>query len=176
MDMIKTFTFIIIFVWCLIPSQKLWAQTTPPEVKEQVIQLNQCHDKTLRVRFLCNPDWELEEDKETILIIISQNPAVTLTITRIKTEAVFLEELTPEILQEMGQYADGFSSSKTEISGQEALVVDGHYDSDENVRMRDYYILHKKKLYGILFSVNPPSSFLDYEVLLDKIIRNFEFF
>ena len=134
-----------------------------------------CKDEELGVRLLCNPDWELQTDKETILIIISSDPAVTLTIARQKTPLISVEQLSNTLLTELGQYEEGFDTERIHLAGQEAIKVKGFYKSYPQIRLLDYYLIHNSSLYMVLFSVNPKEKWDDYKFLIKRITESLSF-
>jgi len=142
-------------------------------VKE--VELEVCTDDKLQVKFLCNPDWELETEDNAMLIVISKDPVVTLTIAKAKSPVIFLEQLTKETLAEMGQYADGFTQEKAQFAGQEAVKVQGVPKEFPEIRLLDHYVLYDLILYSVLFSVNPKEKFDDYAALFNKITESFAF-
>src|SRR3989338_10127668 len=81
-----------------------------PQITAESIDLQPCRDEELGVRLLCHPDWEFEADNNALLMIVSSDPAVTVTIAKSNAPVIFLDQLTPEAIQEMGQYAPGFKS------------------------------------------------------------------
>ena len=56
---------------------------------QQADSLEICTDSQLGVKFLCNTQWKLRTVDDAILIIISSEPAVTLTIAKIDSEINF---------------------------------------------------------------------------------------
>lgn len=140
-----------------------------------LMRLEPCKDERLGISILCNPDWELEEYEDTMLIIISSDPAVTLTIAKINESVNFLEELNMEYLKEIGQYMDGFQIEKVTVNKEKAIMVKAFSQQYPDIRLLDYYFLHDKALYGVLFSVNPREDWDKYKTLLKKIAESFKF-
>ena len=141
----------------------------------KTVALHECKDQTLGLQFLCNPDWELEAHDQSMLIIISSDPAVTLTISKAKSPVIFFEQLTDTALKEMGQYVDGFTKEKVQIAGENATKVMGYSIGYPEIRLLDFYFLRDFELYSILFSVNPKEKFSDYESLFISIITSIQF-
>lgn len=140
------------------------------------IALHNCQDAQLEVQFLCNPEWQLEEDENLIFIIIQEdNPAVTMTVAKSQAPVVFLEQLTESRLQEMGKYADGFNRARVPLAETEAIRIKAFPRAYPELRLIDYYLLHNDQLYSILFSINPKERAADYEPLIKKIVSSFKF-
>jgi len=142
---------------------------------DKIVELQVCTDDKLRVKFLCNPDWALETEADAMLIVISEDPAVTMTIAKSKSPVIFLGQLTKEALQEMGQYAEGFSQEKAKLASGDAIKVQGFSREFPEIRLLDYYLLHDLSLYSVLFSVNPKEKFDDFGPLLNQIADSFGF-
>ena len=133
------------------------------------IELHECKDAKLKIQFLCYPDWELQTEKDTVLIIVSKDPLVTITIAKSDDAPISLRQLTPRALKEMGQYADGFETQNVVINGQGGVEVKGRSLTHPKARFLDYYIVRHGELYSLLFSVEPHERWRDYEPLLIKI-------
>jgi len=141
----------------------------------KTVDLQVCTDDKLQVKFLCNPDWELETEDNAMLIVISEDPVVTLTIAKSKSPVIFLEQLTKETLAEMGQYTDGFTQETAQFAGHEAVKVQGVPKEFPEIRLLDHYVLYDLSLYSVLFSVNPKEKFDEYAALFNKIAESFTF-
>jgi hypothetical protein len=139
------------------------------------IELHRCSDAKLGVRFYCNPDWELVSEGDSMLMIISEDPVVTLTIAKSEQPVIFLDQLTEDVLQEIGQYADGFGVSRVWMANQEAVQVIGHHRWHPETQLIDHYLIHDVDLYSVLISISPKESVRDYENLLNIIVEHFEF-
>lgn len=141
----------------------------------QTYQLHECTDDKLGVKFLCDPDWEIQSGDNVMLIIINKNPSVTLTVAKSDTPVVFMEQLTNPVLQELGQYQDGFRTQIVDLGGQQAIQVIGKSKEIASAGLIDFYAIHDINLYSILFLVDPRDSFADYEALFGKIKESFQF-
>ena len=132
-------------------------------------------EKTLKVQFLCNPDWQLQTEKNAMHLIISDDPAVTLTIAKADSPVIFIEQLTDKALKAMGQYQDGFFKARVKVASQDAVKVEGLSEQFPEIRLVDFYVIHDLSLYSILFSVNPKGEWFRYAAVLEKIIQSFQF-
>lgn len=150
---------------------------TPPGRQNPftTVDLQACMDETLGVKFLCNRDWKLKTEQKAILIIISEGPAVTLTIARFNSPVVFLEQLTQKTLQDLGQYAGGFTHEIVPFANQKAIKVQGIAEDFPEIRLLDFYLLHDLSLYSVLFSVNPQEEFEQFGPLFNRIVASFTF-
>ena len=145
------------------------------DIPQKAVELSPCRDGRLGVKFLCDPDWELQTEEETMLIVISSDPAVTVTVARSKAPVVFVEQLTKESLKQMGQYADGFMTENVQFAKQKAVKVEGFAEAYPEIRLLDYYVVNDFKLFSVLFSVNPKEKWADYRPLIEKVVESFEF-
>jgi len=151
------------------------AFSSAEDVKNKTLLLNECHDETLRIKFLCNPDWELLTKDNVILVVIDNDPYISLTIARSDVNVYGIEQLTKEMLKEMGQYRDGFTFEKIRIDQKSALKVDGISQVGGDRGLRDYYLIYKEHLYSILFTIQPNYYLLDYEGLIEQVIQSIRF-
>ena len=139
------------------------------------IELSLCTDKKLDVKFLCNLDWEMETNEGAVLIIISEDPAVTMTISKSNKSVLFLEQLNDRTLEAIGNYKEGFKAQKAWIKEKQGMKVEGFSRGYEEIRLLDYYFISGNTLYGILFSVNPKEGWEAYEPLFEKIVESVDF-
>ena len=139
------------------------------------VELHTCRDDQFGVRFSCNPDWEIEIHEGSVLLIISKDPAVTMTIAQTATPLVFISQINKKFLQEMGHYSDGFETEQVRLANQDAIKVKAFSREFSEVRLLDYYVLRGKVLYSILFSVNPKDEWDHYKFLIKRITDSFAF-
>jgi len=139
------------------------------------IQLEYCSDEILGVRFLCNSNWEVRAEAGTIMIIISADPAVTMTVAKSYTPIATLSQLDEETLTELGQYAEGFSVERVTLAGREALKVKAFPIDYPQARLVDYYLLNDLDFYSLLFSIDPKEEWDKYKFLIQKIADSFYF-
>jgi len=135
-----------------------------------------CSNEELGIRYYCEPEWKRRDIDDAVLTIISSSPAVTLTITKIESNIVFLEQLTKSVLEEKELYADGFQVDHVKFSDKEAIQVKAFSKRYAGRRILDYYFIHNSKLYAILFSVHPKENWDEYKYLIKKIGESFQFF
>lgn len=143
-------------------------ETAPPA-------LRRCSDPKLGFRVLCDPQWSYQEYPNAILLIISSEPAVTVTVAKIKTDIRFIGQLNRDKLLALGQYADGFQVEDARLADQRAVRVKGFSSRYPSIRLMDYYLLHDQQLYSVMFSCNPKESWDDYKFLMQKIVESFVF-
>jgi len=137
--------------------------------------LSVCTDAKLGVRFSCDPDWKIETDENVLMIIISDQPNVTMTITRTSPGPESLESLTMSAIKEIGNYADGFTVYRTTLNGKPVVEIRGASAKINDLHLHDYYFLENGALYGILFSITPFDAVQEYDTLIKKMITMFEF-
>ncbi|MFP4473597.1 MAG: hypothetical protein ACLFPX_07025 [Candidatus Omnitrophota bacterium] len=138
-------------------------------------RLESCFDDQLEVRFDCHPDWEVHFNDQSDIFVISEDPAVLLTIARRETDFKSLEQLTPGVLEEFAQYADGFRTERVSIDGIPAIRVKAFDRTYPQIRLADHYFLKDGYLYMIFFSVTPRKAWDDYRYLLRDVLQSFQF-
>lgn len=143
------------------------------EQAQGVVDLQLCREEKLGVELLCNRNWKQELDRDqAVMMIISQDPAVLLTVARSKVPVSGIEELTREKVRFLGHYAKGFKMAKVTINGSPAIMVEGFSEDFPETRLLDYYVVHDFQLYSFLFSVDPKEAWTDYSVLCAKIAES----
>jgi hypothetical protein len=155
------------------PADQIVDKTTVNGVE---IPLYSCTDDEFKLKVLCNPDWGLETYSEAFLMAISEDPAVTLTIVKLKFKIEDISQLTDLYLQETKHYAKGFATERVLFAGHEAVMVKSFAAEYPEIRLLDYYVIHEGQLYGFFFSVNPKESWDDYQFLIKKISQSVEFY
>jgi hypothetical protein len=160
---------------CILCSPLAWAQENPLTTVQDaqgVIDLHPCRDEHIGVELLCNHNWKQEIEPHAVMMIISADPAVLLTVTRSDQPMTGLDELTNDRLKTMGQYADGFKVEQTKIGDDQAIRVEGFAAKYPEMRLLDFYVIHDYTLYSFLFSVNPKEDWDNYKVLFGKIAQS----
>lgn len=146
------------------------------EQAQGIADLHLCRETGLGVELLCNRNWKQEIDKDkAVLMVISQEPAVLLTVARDKGLVTGIEELTKDELKRRGQYAEGFKMERLVVGGMPAIKVQGYSEGFPEMRLSDYYVVHDYQLYSFLFSVDPAEEWPNYSVLCAKIIESVRF-
>lgn len=141
----------------------------------QVYQLHKCLDKGLEVVFLCDPEWSLEMDKETIFIVMEEEPAVTMTVARQMSSLKTQHQLSNDMLESLGGYEVGYERESVVVDGAEAVKVEGFSKGYPDIRLRDYYLVKDGFVYSILFAVDPASKSFEFSELFDSIMSSFHF-
>jgi len=116
---------------------------------------NYCMYAGLGIKFLCKPTWQLHPAKDGILVIVSDDPAVTFTIEKLNSSVIMLEQITKSYLSALGLYAKGFAIEKVPLANKEAVMVKAFSKVYPEKRLLDYYLIHNKELYSFSFSINP---------------------
>jgi hypothetical protein len=139
------------------------------------IALTTCSDEEFGVEFLCNPDWQIEVDQKALLIIISEDPAVTMTIAKTYTPVFSLSQLDRDVLKTMGQYAEGFETERMIFADRDAIKIQGFAEDYPEMRLLDYYLINDVDMYSVLFSVSPEEEWDNYQSLINRITESFRF-
>ncbi|MFC1704358.1 hypothetical protein ACFL1E_06230 [Candidatus Omnitrophota bacterium] len=167
---------LVLFFLLLVFQALLFRKAKPSfEASESASDLDSCVDDEFGVRFACNTQWQLQIDKNALLIIISSNPAVTLTIARTETPLKFLEQLKKSDLQTLGHYADGFVIERVQVDNKKAFKIKSFSQEFPDIRLLDYYVINDGYLYRLLFSVDPKEKWKEYKPLFKEIIESFRF-
>jgi hypothetical protein len=112
---------------------------------------------------------------DDLLIVISESPSVTLTITRVPTHLRYLDQINNLILEEMDLYQPGFRTERIKLSENSAVKIKAFSARQPDTRVSDYLILHDGNLYGLLFAVQPKDNWDEYQHLIDKVVSSFQF-
>lgn len=139
---------------------------------EGVIDLHLCKDDRLGVELLCNRYWKQEVTKDAVLLTISEDPAVLLTVAKSQEAVLGLDELSEAKIKQLGQYNEGFKVEQVKIGDLQAIKVDGSSSAFPELRIMDYYVVYDYQLYSFLFSVNPKEEWASYAVLFSKILES----
>ena len=145
---------------------------TAVEEAQGIIDLHLCRDDHIGVELLCNRQWKQEMDPHAVMMVISEDPAVLLTVAKAEQPVTGIGELTNERLKTLGQYADGFKVEHLQINGDEAVRVEGFASNFPEMHLLDFYVIHDYTLYSFLFSVNPKEAWDNYTVLFEKIAQS----
>lgn len=136
---------------------------------DRYLELHECQDEVLAVRFYCHPEWDLNSEPNSLLLVVSREPYVTLTISRSQESVFLLTELTDPALRHIGGYADDFLVSDVVFAGRPAREVVGVSESDPQTGFLDYYVNYKGLLYHVQFSVKPKAVWPQVEDLILKV-------
>ena len=171
----RAFIWFIAFLFLVCP-QAFSDDKKPSRNTSQTIELHECSEKKLGLKFLCNLDWIIETDKDAILVVMADEPAVTMTLAQAKSPVIFFEQLDDEALKGMGQYVSGFTKKQILIGGEKAWQIKGFSKGYPEIQLLDFYFIHDLKLYSVLFSVDPKQDFDNYEELFTRIAQSIVFF
>jgi len=161
--------FLLFFTW----GEALTLNESLPD--SSGIHWKTCVNQPLEIKYLCREDWKVRDVDGSVLIIISSDPTVTLTITKIDSSVNFLSQLTQPALQDMDLYAEGFQTEQVNFAGRDALKVKAISKKYSDIRILDYFLVHDRNLYGVLFSVYPKEHWENYQFIIKKIVESFEF-
>ena len=142
------------------------------EEKRKAHNLTECSDAVFGIQLACNPAWGLYTGEKAFVIVISSDPAVTMTVARTESPYVSVEQLTDSLLKKMGRYHDGFAVERIHVAGQKAFMVKGFDVDSPQLRLLDYYFIRSGNLYRILFTVDPKERWDDYKFLFKAIIES----
>lgn len=134
-----------------------------------------CADSEFGMRFMCEADWKWRRIDSALLIIISTNPTVTLTITRFNSSLTYLQQLTHEYLAGKDLYLDDFRTEDVTFAGNRAVKVKAFSKKYPDIRLTDYYVMHNGNLYGVMFTVYPKEHWDEYQYMVQKISDSFSF-
>ena len=137
--------------------------------------LNYCVDEGLGIKFLCDFGWRQSVSGNGAIFFINDHPDVRLKIIRIDIDIRFIQQLSRERLEVIGQYAPEFVIEDAEVSGLKATKVKAFSKKAPETRLLDYYFVRNNKLYAIMFSVNPKEKWDGYKFLFEGIVKYLEF-
>lgn len=143
------------------------------EQAQGIVDLHLCREDKLGVELLCNGSWKQEVDRDqAVMMVISQDPAVLLTVAKSKEPVTSIDELTKEKIKSLGHYALGFTMERLTLNGSPAIKVEGYSEDFPETRLLDYYVVNDYRLYSFLFSVDPKEAWSDFSVLCAKIAES----
>lgn len=131
--------------------------------------LESCHDKKLRVGFLCNPGWGYQLVEDGLLVVIASDPIVTVTFARIDSEISRLPKLNKSVLMGKNLYQKGFRRELTTLNDQDVVIVRAFSKKNPDRRVLDHFFIHEDKLFGVLFSVSPKVQWDEYKFLIKEV-------
>ncbi|MDD3375211.1 MAG: hypothetical protein PHY73_05765 [Candidatus Omnitrophica bacterium] len=143
---------------------------------EKDSDLQICSDQKLGVKFLCNSNWEVQTDENAVMLFVSRDPEITLTIAKSEDPVNSIDQLTKENLKVIGGYKDGFKIEETMVAGKLALKVEGYSESIPEMKLADYYFVNNNQLYSFLFAVNPFEEYPYCEKFLSRIVASIDLF
>ena len=175
MKIVRFFMLAVFFIFSLALNVSAEEKLAENLKDETLVNLHSCEDIKLGVKFLCDPAWELKTDTDMFMIILSNDPSVTFTVSKVKTDLKTIEGLTRPVLQEMGGYADFFQRQIVQVAGHDAIEVVSNPVGHDDVQLWDYYVISKGDLYGFLFFVQPKESLGQYQELFKEIKESISF-
>jgi hypothetical protein len=151
----------------------LWADQPGENAQTQGWVVCQLQD--YGVKFSCDPKWIQEQvDVSAMMYTISAEPFVSMTISRVDSKTLYLEQLDRNFFAEQNLYAENFQRTRVPFGGGEAIELKAFSRKEPNMRLLGYYYFYQSQLYGILFAVYPQERWEDYKFLLQKIIESFQ--
>ena len=99
--------------------------------------LNHCRDKELGIKFLCDFGWEQRKKDNALLFTINTDPIVKLKILKIDLDIKYIQQLSREDLEAIGQYKKGFIVEEVKVAGLNAIKVKAFSRSDPNIRSEE---------------------------------------
>ena len=149
----------------------------PIEMRSKVpgVRLNRCSDKEFGIRFLCDFGWVQRKVDGAALFMINTDPDVKMKIVRIDMDILFIQQLSRDRLEALGRYGRGFVIDEVKVAGLKAIKVKAFSEVDPDERLCDYYFVHDKTLYGLMFSVAPKDRWDEHKFLFEDIVGNFRF-
>lgn len=142
-------------------------------LNNNTVTSNICSDSEFGVEFYCDPNWNWRRVEDAILIIISEKPLVTMSITKINSPFKFLGQVSNVFLKEKMLYQDGFQTERVQFLGGEAVHVKAVSMNFPDIRLSDYFFIRNNALYGVLFSVHPKNEWVNYQFTIQKIVQSF---
>jgi hypothetical protein len=145
------------------------------EPQDDYAALYNCQDERLSVSFYCHPEWNIQSEMNSLLLVINPSPYITMTISRSPEPVFLLTELTDPLLVHIGDYAEGFQIAETEFAGRPAREVVGVSRSDAQTGLLDYFVNYQGILYHVQFAVTPKTVWSDARELILKVRDSFRF-
>lgn len=127
------------------------------------------------VKFSCDPDWRSEQvDEDATMYTISEEPFVTLTLSKVAVQVVYLEQMTKEMILDQNLYLDNFQKDRVPFGGREAIELKAFSKIEPDMRFQGYYYIYQSQLYDAFFAVYPKEQWDNYKFLIKKIVGSFQ--
>jgi len=144
------------------------------KIREQNKGLFDCRLYDPSMEFLCNPDWETQKVQGTTIIKVSVDPYVAMSVSRVSSDIVYVEQLSHSFFEERKLYEKGFTQDFVKLAGMDAVQVKAFSKREPDMRFLSYFFFHKGTLYNILFSVYPKERWEEYKFLFKRIKNSFK--
>ncbi len=169
---------VLVLLACLsitCPVSGVYADDSTEANGENPFGLEMCHDKKLRVAFLCDPDWDYQLVEDGLLVIMSRDPIVTITFARIDSEITHLPKLNKSVLSKKNLYEKGFRRDLMQINGRDVIIVRAFAKKDASRRVLDHFFMRDEKLFGVLFSVTPKDKWDEFKFKIKAVADSISF-
>jgi len=134
-----------------------------------------CYVESSGVKFRCNLDWPVErvEDRLT-MFTISEDPFITVTITRFDGEMQYIQQLTRSFFESRNIFLENFQKEEITFAGQEARKLKAFFKEEPDMRSTGYYYIHNSSLHSVLFAIYPRAKWDEYKFMIQEIVDSFE--
>ncbi len=134
-----------------------------------------CTVENSGVKFRCNRDWPVErvEDRLT-MFTISEDPFITVTITRFDGEMKYIQQLTRSFFSSRDIFLDNFQEEEVTFAGQPAVKLKAFFKEEPDMRSTGYYYIYDSSLHSVLFAIYPKEKWDEYKFMLQDIANSFE--
>jgi len=134
-----------------------------------------CYVRSCGLKFLCNPNWHMKIiDENSTLITISQEPYVTLAISRIDADVKYLGQLSNEFFEGKNLYLDNFRKDYADFAGTNAIELKAFSLMEPDMRYLGYFYFNEKKLYSVFFAIYPKDYWDKYQFLIREVRQSFQ--
>ncbi|MCA9401117.1 MAG: hypothetical protein KC713_05785 [Candidatus Omnitrophica bacterium] len=155
-----------------VPAHQL-IQQKPPQ-KQEVSKVQTCKMKNLGVQFTCNLSWKvINEESGDGVIVLSDDPLVTLTWKQMEHKIRFLGQLNTMFFEKLGAYENGFRTEKVDFAGFQAVMVKGYTNGQSDAQVRDFYFVKDDQLVNVSFSLSPKERWDDGKFLIEEVRNTF---
>ena len=137
------------------------------------IKLFRCGDELLRLGYLCDFSWPVQRRHNGLLITIEDQPQVLFKILKVDVGIQYIEQLSRDRIEAIGQYQSGFVTEEGRVAGIETIKVKAYAKGDPETRLLDYYFVKNDHLYGLFFSVKPKELWEKYQFVFQDILSGF---
>jgi len=134
-----------------------------------------CFSQACQVSFLCNPDWKIRIlDEFSTIITLSEDPFVTVAISRVDADIHLLGQLSRSFFKEKGLYQDNFQKDYASFAGGRAIELKAFSKIEPDMRYLGYFYIHNDALNSVFFAVYPKDRWDDYKFFIRKIAGSFK--
>jgi hypothetical protein len=134
-----------------------------------------CYVERCGISFSCSMDWKIRIiDENSTLITISDEPYVTLAISRVNAKVRLIEQLSDDFIESTGLYMTNFKKDWVKLAGKDAVELKAFSRFQPDMRYLGYFFIHDSNLTSVFFAVYPKRKWEEYQPIIKRIKDSFQ--